>query len=219
MRPTLGLSLCLLLLALPSAAERDFLTTDEVEQVRLMQEPNARLILYAGFAQQRIDLLKHFLSEEKAGRSSLIHETLEDYTKIIETIDVVTDDALLRKVDLAEGMTKVVEAEEGFAKALEEIQEAPPKDIGRYRFVLDIAMETTTDSLDINREDLGERAVEAKIQEKKERKGLQEMMTPEMARERNEQADEMKKTEEKEKRKAPTLFKKGEKKQKEQKDQ
>lgn len=211
----LGICLCLLL-ALPAVAERDFLTTDEVEQVRVTQEPNARLILYAGFAKERIDLLEHFLSEDKAGRSSLIHETLEDYTRIIETIDVVADDALLRKVNLTEGIAKVIEAEEGFEKVLEKIQEAPPKDIARYRFVLDIALETTTDSLEINRDDLGDRTVEAEIQEKLERKELQEMMTPEMAKERNKQAAEMKQKNEQEKRKAPTLFKKGEKKQKEQ---
>ena len=45
----------ILLLAAPLAAERDFLTNNEIEQVRLAQEPNQRLALYIEFARQRLD--------------------------------------------------------------------------------------------------------------------------------------------------------------------
>ena len=41
--------------------------------------------------------------KEKAGRSLLIHDTLDDYAKIIEAIDVVSEDALKKKRDIAEG--------------------------------------------------------------------------------------------------------------------
>src|SRR5450755_4650328 len=89
------------------AQQHDFLTADEIDQVREAQDPNARLVLYVQFARQRLSLLNQLMSKEKAGRSALIHDTLEDYTHIIEAIDTVADDALKRKVALNEGMKLV----------------------------------------------------------------------------------------------------------------
>ena len=61
--------LCCLALALPLAAQGDFLTTAEVEQIRVEQEPNARLQLYTKFAKDRVDLVKDLIAKKRAGRS------------------------------------------------------------------------------------------------------------------------------------------------------
>jgi hypothetical protein len=205
-----NLLLAVLLAVSALAADRDFLTTNEVEQVRLAQEPNARLALYANIARDRVDLLDDLLKKEKAGRSTQIHETLEDYTKIIETIDIVADDALSRKVDITEGLSSVADAEEDFLKRLEKIEAAPPKDVARYRFVLETAIETTADSLEVNLEDLGDRRMKLAERQERERKKMESMMTPEMAQEREKVQEELAEAE-KERKKAPTLFRKGEK--------
>jgi hypothetical protein len=139
------------------AQQRDFLTADEADQIRLAQEPNERLKVYLHFAKQRLDLIEQAVAQEKAGRSKLIHDLLEDYTNIIEAIDTVTEDALKRTADVSLGVAAVVEAEKVMAAQLAKIRESAPKDLARYQFVLDNAIETTSDSIEMASQDLKER--------------------------------------------------------------
>jgi len=188
------------------AQERDFLTADEVDQVREAQEPNMRLKLYVLFARQRISLLQNFLSKDKAGRSALIHDTIEDYTHIIEAIDTVADDALKRKAPIDEGMKAVASAEGEMLAALQKIEDSSPKDLARYAFVLKNAIDTTSDSKELSDEDLGSRRKEVVAEDKKDKQERQALNTSEDKKEKKvaEETD-------KPKRKPPTLYKPGEK--------
>ncbi len=140
--------------------DRDFLTPDEVEQVREAQEPNERLALYVHFAKQRIDLVENYLAKEKPGRSIFIHNTLEDYSHIIEAIDTVADDALRRHAQIDKGLLAVLNAEKDFLEKLNKIQDSNPKDMERYKFVLTEAIDATNDSRETNVTDSKQRAGE-----------------------------------------------------------
>ena len=191
-------------------AQKDFLTADEVDQVREAQDPNLRMVLYTKFAKLRLDLLKQLLSKEKAGRSIMIHEQLDQYTKIIEAIDTVADDALRRKTDVAVGIGEIAKAEKLMLMELEKVWESPPKDVSRYEFALKTAIETTHDSLELTEQDLqarGRTAIESQAAEKKEREAL---LTPEDKKLKDEGEKKSGEAERKT-RKAPTLKKKGEK--------
>lgn len=211
MKPSVlgSLLLCLIALATPLAAQKDFLTADETEQIRLAQEPNERLKLYAVFARERVDMVKDLLSKKKSGRSIEVRDTLTGYSKLIDAIDTVADDALKRKVDITIGLAAVAKAEREMLPILKQIEESEPEDIGRYQFALKQAIETTADSLELSEEDLKTRTkgVEAKAaRERTEREGLMQPKDLEQKK-----AEEKKAAVEENKRKAPSLKRKGEK--------
>jgi hypothetical protein len=192
------------------AQERDFLTADEVDQIREIQEPNARLKLYVVFARQRLALLQQFLSTEKPGRSALIHDTLEQYTHIIEAIDTVADDALVRKTQLDVGMKEVATAETEMLATLHKVEDAAPKDLARFEFALKNAIDTTSDSKELSEEDLHTRSSEVAAQDKKDKQDRKALATDEDKKAKKSPEDKpgvIKAGD----RKPPTLYKPGEK--------
>lgn len=191
------------------AQDRDFLTPDEVEQVRDAQDPNDRLALYVHFATQRIDMVENFLAKEKPGRSIFIHNTLEDYNHIIEAIDTVSDDALKRHKEIDKTVLLVLNAEKDFLDKLNKIQEENPKDLERYKFVLTEAIDTTSDSRQMNLEDSNKRAGELAATDAKEKKERDAMMPSNEVKDRKKDADAQ--NPEEQKKKIPTLYRPGEK--------
>ena len=211
----------LVLVTLPLATQtRDFLTADEIDQIKEAQEPNERLKLYASFAKLRVDLLKNLLSKEKTGRSIMIHDTLDQYSKILDAMDTVADAASAKKTDISVGLSAVADAESEMLPVLKQIEESNPKDLDRYQFALTQAIETTSDSLELAQEDLGKRGLEVLERQQAQRKAAEAAMTP--IEKEGQQAAEAKKAadakaaEEKAaedgtpKRKPPTLLRKGE---------
>lgn len=198
----LGLSTLML------AQDRDFLTPDEIDQVRQTQEPNARLALYVHFAKQRIDLLEQYLAKDKPGRSIFIHNTLEDYSQIIDAIDNVSDDALKRHAALDLGTVAVLNAEKDFLATLGKIQASPPRDFERYKFVLQQAIDTTSDSRDVAMEDSKTRGSDLAAADAKEKQQREALMPKKEVAERKQDQDKQ----DEPKKKIPSLYKTGEKK-------
>ena len=201
---------CLLLglaAALGMAQDRDFLTPNEVVQIREAQDPNDRLKLYVHFAQTRMDLIEQYTAKEKPGRSIFIHDNLEDYNQIIEAMDSVADDALRHNKPIDKGMLLVLNAEKDFLDKLTKLQDADPKDLDRYKFVLTEAIDTTTDSRELSMQDSAKRSAELATKDSKEKKDRDAMMPAKEVKERKQAAQ----TEDDKKKKIPSLYKPGEK--------
>lgn len=202
----------LLLVAVQAGAQtRDFLNTTEVEQIRLTQEPNERLALYAKFAKMRVDIIMQTLQKQKPGRSLLIHDMLEDYSHIIEAIDSVADDALRRKLAVDKGMLAVIPAEKDFTERLSKIEEMNPPDLSRFDFVLKQAIDTTADSLELSMEDSKKRQADILAADEKEKKERESSMSDKEVAARKKQDSDAAAETDKAKKKIPSLYKPGEK--------
>jgi hypothetical protein len=199
--------------AFPALAQREFLTNDEIEKIREVQEPNARLKLYLVFARQRIDQIQQQIAKDKKGRSVMIRELLEDYSLIIDAIDTVSNDALKRKVDVALGVAAVADAEKKTVLILRKIEDSQPHDLEMYDIALKDAIGNTTDSLETAQIDLGTRSTIVAEKAAEEKKKVESLTG---VQERKEQKAETAKArtdvgeDGQPKRKPPTLYKPGE---------
>jgi hypothetical protein len=202
------LALAMLLVATLAgrAQDRDFLTPNEVDQIREVTEANDRLTLYIKFARQRMDLIQQSLGKEKPGRSVFIHNYLDDYTKIIEAIDAVSDDALRHHKDIDQGSIAVLNAEHEFLEKLNKIQDSEPKDLDRYKFLLSEAIDTTSDSVELGKEDSAKRATALEASDSKEKSEREAMMPAKEVKDRKKDAV----AQEGPVRKIPSLLKPGE---------
>ena len=169
-------SICLsaLLAAVPLFAQKkDFLSENEVEKIRGVQEPNERLKLYILFARTRMDQIQQQLAKDRKGRSLEVRTLLDEYEQIIEAIDNVSNDALKHKTDIQLGINAVSEAETKFTGQLQKIKDSSPRDLDMYSIELTEAIATTKDSLDLAAEGVGSRTEKVTAEAAKEKKEVQ----------------------------------------------
>jgi len=210
-----GLARCVVaavLAAVPAAAQREFLTNDEIERVREAQEPNARLLVYVQFAKQRIDQLNQQIARDRKGRSVLVRQLLEDYTQIVDAIDTVSDDALKRGKSIDESLVAVASAERKFLDQLRKIEAAMPHDLDMYEVSLKDAEDTTAESIETAAADTGKRAESVRAKASEEKKKLESMTSSQELKEQKAEAAKAELTGDgKPARKPPTLYRPGEK--------
>ena len=189
---------------------KDFLTEFEADQIRLAQDPNQRIPAYLEFAQLRLALVDQLLAKEEAGRGAKLHDNLSQLGRIVEAVDMVVDDALLRDADISMTIEPLLAAEREMLGRLQAIQEKDPDDLWRYEFALEDAIYILEDSIEITSEDLVARK-NALIESDDAEKAAREKTMSRQRREEVQQVEQERQKEETEReRKRPSLLKKGE---------
>ena len=207
----LVLFLCIPALAQEFPSGRDFLTDYEVDVLREKQEFDDRIEAYIKFAALRLELIEQLLAEEEPGRGAKVHRSLDEYGSIIEAVDDVIDDALIRNRKMEGALGGLLAAEARFASRLSAIAAQPAADAWRYEFMLEDAISITQDSMELLAEDLGDRKRTVLQAEEAHKKRQKESMAPERRREVEQvRAQEEAATAERQ-RKRPTLLRPGEK--------
>lgn len=184
----------------------DFLTPFEVDRIREAQDPNDRIEAYLHFAALRLELVDQLMAKDEAGRGAQVHDNLDEYGRILEAVDMVIEDALLRDEDVTKGMEALVPQQEAFLERLTAVQEKDADDLWRYEFVLEDAIEITSDSLELALADLGERKREIIEDDEAEKAAREAMMTAQRRAEMEKARKEQQAEEAERERKRPSLL-------------
>ena len=190
---------------------REFLTDYEIDVLRERQDIKQRLEAYSKFAALRLELVEQMLAKPEPGRGAKIHRSLSEYSSIIEAIDDVIDDALLRNRDVSKALGGVLEAEQKLASRLGRIAADPQDDAWRYEFVLQDAIAITQDSAELLAEDLGVRKGKLVLDEEKQRRRNRESMATERRKEAERESRQEAAEEAERESKRPSLLRPGEK--------
>jgi hypothetical protein len=157
----LSLLTCLLLLAIPSLAEKrhDPLNQLEIDQLReAALEPDKRLKFFITYARERLASLEQARSDPKTtDRGEATHEWLTDFLDIYDELNDNVDMYDDRKDDLRKTLPIVIEADTEFQSKLRALQAAAntgKNESKQYEFVLTTALETIDHSIEDHRDTL-----------------------------------------------------------------
>jgi hypothetical protein len=155
-------------------------------------------------------LIDQLLAKDELGRGAKVHENISQLGRIIEAVDMVVDDALLRDADISKTVTPLLNAEREFLSRLEAIQDKDPDDLWRYEFALEDAIDILEDSIEITSNDLAARKNDI-IEADGAEKAAREKTMSQQRRDEVQQAEQEQKKEEADRaKKRPSLLKKGE---------
>jgi hypothetical protein len=129
-----------------SSEKDDFLTPDEINSIRDAEDAGKRVLLYLGFAQQRLDAAQEkTASWKEAGAGRAIQKSLAEYNSILEALDDALGNARQQRDPLSKPLKELENQGKHFLKVLQQLQNVPNR--SDYQFTLDEAVEMTQDEL------------------------------------------------------------------------
>jgi len=151
---TLLISALLLVFSLGVArgAEKgDYLTDDEVDQLREAQEPSQRIETYLAFAQARLERFDDYRNRPPNPDYDIpgyLDTQLDQYIRITDALKDWIEDHFDRHDDMRAGLKKVLEMGQHQLEQLRHAEDSPDPYAAGYRKTLSDAIDDFTDALD-----------------------------------------------------------------------
>ena len=128
----------------PLAAQRDFLTHDEINLVRDAQEPENRIALYLDIAQLRLDSIRTAITSSKPdGRR--VQRNLSDYIQVCEAILMTIEEARQAREPIPKSIEQMELRVPEYLGYLQSINTSSSPAWADYQFTLDEAILMTSE--------------------------------------------------------------------------
>ncbi|OFW15808.1 MAG: hypothetical protein A3H27_15640 [Acidobacteria bacterium RIFCSPLOWO2_02_FULL_59_13] len=141
------LLLCICSGMVPLRAQRDFLTSQEVDAIRDAQEHGKRAILYMEFAGRRLDAMKAAIASQKGGAGRSVQANLKEYISILEALETTFADGWEQRSPLEKALKQLQERGSEFLKYLQSLEPETSPGFADYRFTLEEAIVMTQEAL------------------------------------------------------------------------
>ena len=131
----------------PLQAQRDFLTSQEVDAIRDEQELGKRAILYMDFAGRRLDAMKAAIASQKGGAGRSVQANLKEYISILEALETTFADGWEQRSPLEKALKQLQERGSEFLKYLQSLEPETSPGFADYRFTLEEPIVMTKEAL------------------------------------------------------------------------
>ena len=133
------------------AEKGDYLTDDEVDQLREAQEPSQRIETYLAFAQVRLERFDDYRNRPPNPDYDIpgyLDTQLDQYIRITDALKDWIEDHFDRHDDMRAGLKKVLEMGQHQLEQLRHAEDSPDPYAAGYRKTLSDAIDDFTDALD-----------------------------------------------------------------------
>ncbi|MBI4463882.1 MAG: hypothetical protein HY647_04180 [Acidobacteria bacterium] len=125
---------------IPLRSQRDFLTTQEVDAIRDVQEHDKRSILYLDFAERRLEAVKTELASEKEQRGKSVQANLKEYISILEAVEATIEEGREKRSPLEKALKALQERGSEFLKYLQSLESESTPGFSDYKYTLEEAV-------------------------------------------------------------------------------
>lgn len=128
--------------------KKDYLSDTEADKIRDAGNSNARMVLFAAFAEDRLNKLKYTLTHPNGERkrADQINALINGYSGCIDDAADLIEVAKERQQDIRAGLKALISKAKDALPYLQELQKNGPE-LESYKVTLDDAIEATQDAL------------------------------------------------------------------------